>query len=70
MAVKSIVASRLALNLSDGVDPNGKDIMRRASYDLKIDADINQVNAVALALSSLCQSTLMEVHVLDTSELS
>lgn len=71
MATKSIISSRLTLNLIIGVnDTTGANIIRRSSYDLKTDADVDQVHTVGMALSSLSELPLLELTVQDTNELS
>ncbi|WP_100405219.1 DUF1659 domain-containing protein [Bacillus solitudinis] len=52
-----------------GYDSTGNNILRRSSYEIKTDADIDQVHAVGKALSSLSESTLYDQRVMETSEL-
>jgi hypothetical protein len=69
MATKVFISSRMNLNLSDGYDMDGKEMIRTASYVLRENADPNNAFEVATALSSLSQSNLVKILVTDTTDL-
>ncbi|KGP74548.1 DUF1659 domain-containing protein [Pontibacillus yanchengensis] len=70
MAVSNLINSQLQLIFEDGMDDDGKPVLKNKNFNnIKTDSTPDQLYAVATALTSLQQRTLYGVERNDASEL-
>lgn len=70
MAVKELIRARMSLIYNLGEDNEGEIITQRIGYDTKTDAEVDSLNAVALAMASLSEYPLIELSLAETSSIA
>lgn len=70
MAMETLIKKSLVLVMSEGVDGDGKPILKRYTYsNINPSATVEQLLAAANALASMYEGNVHEFNTVDTSAL-